>query len=247
MHHWKFARYLLLLAALIPLLALMPERAVAQKDCLVLCTPKVVAQPGISVSNTFDQAEVRMLPDGTVTEVPSETHFVMVVSANIPTTIPRTTLYAQILWTPWAGTQENPFTGYTADEVGEEEIRDNPISYETGAMFSIVKPKQLGGWLGLNAAIADQISPAAEPDDAATYTHKLQLSGTANWGVFNWLPKSNWLHHVEGYTTLDYVATGLPDEGDEVPQGARVFLEDASPWTFYAGLSVPIAPLDPGN
>lgn len=46
---------------------------------------------------------------------------------------------------------------------------------------------------------------------------------------------------------MDYVATGLPDEGDEVPQGEQVFLEDESPWTFYAGLVIPVAPLDPGK
>ena len=230
------------------LLVGVPDHAHAQKpDCLILCTPKIVAQPGLVVTSAFEQPEVRMLATNEVVELESETHFVMIISAQIPTTIPRTTLFTQVQWMPFAGTGSNPFTGYTADELGEDEVRDNPFVYELGASFTALKTAETDGWLALSAIVADQIGPAAEPDDAAIYTHKLIFSGNATISIFNWLPKDNWLSNVAAYTALDYVATGLPDTGDEVPDGARVFLDDASPWSWYAGVSLPIAPLEPGS
>ncbi len=69
------------------------------------------------------------------------------------------------------------------------------------------------------------IETIAEPDDASAYTHKLDLELGAGLGLFNWLPKGNWLKNVTGYVTLDYLVTGLPDEGDEAPQGALLYLE----------------------
>lgn len=63
--------------------------------------------------------------------------------------------------------------------------------------------------------------------------------------VFNWLPDGHWLRNIEVEGSLDYVATGLPEAGDEVPAGEQLFLDDASPWSFSALLVLPVAPLDP--
>lgn len=60
------------------------------------------------------------------------------------------------------------------------------------------------------------MSPAAQPDDARSYTHKLQLGWAGSWSIFKWLPKNNWLRNMTLSTSLQYVATGLPEEGDEV-------------------------------
>ena len=46
---------------------------------------------------------------------------------------------------------------------------------------------------------------------------------------------------VEFETSLDYLATGLPAEGDVFPDGTR-FLDDASPWSLSVVVILPIAP-----
>ena len=43
------------------------------------------------------------------------------------------------------------------------------------------------------------------------------------------------------YGILDYVATGLPSAGDEVPLG-RVFVTGARPLALVAGLAFPLTP-----
>ena len=43
------------------------------------------------------------------------------------------------------------------------------------------------------------------------------------------------------YVLLDYL-TGLPDAGDEVRRGGRLYLDDASPWSVIGGVVIPLAP-----
>ena len=43
------------------------------------------------------------------------------------------------------------------------------------------------------------------------------------------------------FALLDYVATGLPRAGDEVPVGRR-FLDDARPTSLILGFTLPITP-----
>ena len=45
------------------------------------------------------------------------------------------------------------------------------------------------------------------------------------------------------YANLDYVATGLPKAGDDVPKGVRTFLTGAKPAVLIVGVGMPIAPL----
>jgi len=55
------------------------------------------------------------------------------------------------------------------------------------------------------------------------------------------MPRAAWLRRVTVFSILDYVATGLPKAGDEVPVG-RVFESDARPTSLIAGLSLPVTP-----
>jgi hypothetical protein len=93
--------------------------------------------------------------------------------------------------------------------------------------------------------VIDQLQPAAQPNDARAYKHNLDLELHGVFGIFNWLPQGNWLKNVTAYVLLDYLVTGLPQEGDVVPKGEQLFLEDASPWSFWTGLVIPVAPLKP--
>ena len=49
------------------------------------------------------------------------------------------------------------------------------------------------------------------------------------------------------YATLDWVATGLPHAGDELPRGERVFLTGANATSLILGLSAPLAPPEPAE
>jgi hypothetical protein len=217
--------------------------AAAKKECKVLCAPKFSIQPSIQVTNVFDPAEVLSLPDSTVRELDSEENFFLFLTTVIPTAIPRTSLEMQLGWAPWADRDSNPFTGFSADTLGEESIDANELTVDLGVNFDLIRMKDTNGWFGLTFEVLDNFTPAAQPEDERTYTHKLNLELDAVFGILNFLPKKNPLSNITAYAELDYTATGLPEEGDEVPKGKRVFLEDASPWTFFAGLTFPIAPL----
>ncbi len=217
--------------------------AAAKKECKLLCAPKFSISPSIGVTNVFDSPRVLSLPDSTVRELESEENFFLFLTMVIPTAIPRTSLEMQVGWAPWADRDSNPFTGFTADDLDEDDIDANELTVDLGVNFDLIRMKDTNGWFGLTFEVLDNFTPAAQPEDARTYTHKLNLELDGVFGIFNWLPKGSYLKNVTAYAELDYVATGLPEEGDEVPKGKRVFLDDASPWTFFAGLTFPIAPL----
>lgn len=55
------------------------------------------------------------------------------------------------------------------------------------------------------------------------------------------MPEHTYLHRTSVYALLDYVATGLAQSGDEVPEG-RVFMTDARPLALIVGLALPLTP-----
>ena len=101
------------------------------------------------------------------------------------------------------------------------------------------------GWVTADPYLGDLYSNAGRPDDRSAYTHKLDVGINLGVGMLNWLSPHAWLRNVKGFVILDDVLTGLPRAGDEVPQGERVFLTDARPAALIAGLSIPVAPLNP--
>lgn len=235
----------LLLAA--GLLSPSPLRA-QEEECTVLCTPELKFEPTVTVENLFDPPRVVELEDGVpgdTVRLERETAFEMIFALDVPTEIPRVGLTLEAIWTPFEGTSENLFTGRTAEELGEEEVTANPVELEAEVNLALLTPDETGGWLDVHFDVIDKLSPAAQPDDDRLFTHKLNFELDAALIVFNWLPEENWLRNVEVEGSLDYVATGLPEAGDEVPAGEQVFVDDASAWSFSALLVVPVAPLDP--
>lgn len=215
------------------------------KGCKIICTPSITFSPALSVANFINAPRVRMLASGEVRQLPRTENLELFITAAAPTAIPRVSVYTQIFWVLTADGSSNPFTGYTASELDEETIRTNPVAIKLGGTLTLLKREELGGWLGFALNVADQFGPAAQPEDASTYTHKLDLELAGVVGIFNWLPQGNWLRNVTAYATMDYLATGLPNEGDEVPDGTQVYLDDASHWFLFSGLSFPVAPLTP--
>lgn len=237
-----------LLALLVAVCVAIPAPLAAQQeDCTVLCTPELKFEPTVTVENLFEAPQVVELEDGApadTVQLDQETAFEMIFALDVPTEIPRVGLTLEAIWTPFEETSENLFTGRTDDDLGEE-VADNPVELEAEVNFALLTPEETGGWVDAHFDVIDKLSPAAQPDDDRLFTHKLNFELDAALVVFNWLPEGRWLRNVEVEGSLDYVATGLPEAGDEVPAGEQVILEDASPWGVSALLVVPVAPLDP--
>jgi hypothetical protein len=225
-------------AALGLVLASVP--AGAREPCKVLCAPSLKLEPTVTFSNLFRRHRVRAA-DGTTERAAREAAFEVILALDVPTALPRVGLTVEAIWTPFGTTSANPFTGRTAQELGVPHVRDNTVELEFELNLKWLLPEQTGGWVGSHFDIVDKFSPAERPGDTSTYTHKLNLELDTAVSVFRWLPEGHWLRDVELEGSLDYVATGLPRAGDELP-GGDVYLDDASRWSFSLVFVIPIAP-----
>jgi hypothetical protein len=227
------------------MLAAIPAAA-QQPHCRLICAPALTLMPGVIRTHAFHAPRVRELPGNQVVTLPGKSSVELIGAFVAPTAIQRASLFASVQWLPNAKESANPYTLYTASDIGEQ-LRANAPSVTMGVTLALLTPTMSQGWFTLNGNIGDLFSQAAEPDDKSSYSHKLDfdLVGTVN--VFNELPKSEYLHRVGVYGILDFVATGLPKAGDQVPKGERVFLDDARSVSLIVGLSLPFAPLAGGG
>lgn len=229
--------------ALVTLLSVDPRELWGQaKSCKIVCQPEVQFRPTYVRSHLFDNPRVRSLADGSVSKLPSKNNLMLDLHVLVPTAVSRLTLYAAMSWFPTADRKVNPYTEYTASELPDKAVRANSVSGAYGAAVTAVPTKQTNGWFGLVGYAGGVLSPSARPDDPSVYTHKLDLGSVATIGAFNWMPKATWLHDVSAYVTLDWIATGLPRKGDEVPKGERVFLDNVHGVTLQTGLALPVNP-----
>ncbi|MGI8510876.1 MAG: hypothetical protein ACR2MQ_16325 [Gemmatimonadaceae bacterium] len=224
-----------------------PVRAHAQGQksaCTILCTPNLSFNAAAIRSHIFSKPMVRDLSTGAVKEVPSATNLELQLFVSVPTVLARTSLYMTAQWLPNATATSNPFTEYTASTLGGD-VRANTPSLSFGADFDVLRKKHMGGAFNLVVYAADLFSKAARPDDMSDYTHKLDLGTYTTIYPFFWLADGNALKRsgLYAYVTLDYVATGLPRAGDEVPKGQRVYVTSARPAALIIGAGLPIAPL----
>ncbi len=219
---------------------------VEAEECTLFCAPALKLEPTFTTSNLFGGAAIAQLDGDAIDSVsrePRETAFEIIIALGIPTEIPRVGVTLEAGWKPFGRTDANPFTGKTAEELGEENIRDNVVELELELNLSILTPAQTGGWVDMHFDIVDQLSPAARPDDKSVYTHKLDFELDTALHLFNWLPEGRWLRNAELELSIDYLATGLPRAGDLI--GGELFLDDASPWSLSLVLVLPLAPLNP--
>jgi hypothetical protein len=224
--------------------AVIPVAVGAQqpKECALICAPALTLMPGVIRTHAFHAPRVRELATNSVASLPSKSSFEVIGAFVAPTHFSWASLFASVQWLPNAKEAANPYTLYTASDVGEQ-IRANAPSVTMGASFTLLKPPETKGWFTLNGNVGDLFSKAAEPDDKSSYSHKLDLDLIGTLNVFNELPKKEYLHRVGLYGILDFVATGLPKKGDEVPKGERVFMDDARSVSLILGLSLPFAPM----
>jgi hypothetical protein len=224
-----------------------PKQAHAQSgSCTaIICAPSLVFESALNRSHLFGGPEVRSLADGSVSHLPSQSSLELFFVVAAPIRVPRTSLFLSLQWLPNASAAANPFTEYTASELGTGAVRANMPSATFGVSVDAITSAMARGWVTLAPYLGDLYSTAARPEDESAYTHKLDAGLNAGVALMNWLSPHVWLRNVKGFMILDDVLIGLPRAGDEVPKGERVFLTDARPAALIAGLSVPLAPLDP--
>lgn len=230
-------------AGLFLLVGAAPAAAQAGDRCFLLCTPELTVAPSLTIENLFGGPRVQDLQTGEVAREQTVEVFELFVALDIPTTIPRFELTFEAIWTPFAGASTNPFTGRTAEELGEQEIDENPVELELEFKFYLLESEETGGWVDAHFDVVDQLSPAEQPEDRRWYTHKLNLELDVAVAALRWLPDGNWLRNLEAEASLDYLATGMPEAGDVF--GDERFVEDASPWALTFSAIIPVAPLRP--
>ena len=198
--------------------------------------------PGVVRTHLLRGPLVRSLATGAETRLPETSSFQLIGAVSARTAVPRLGVFGSVQWLPNATAARNPFTLYTASELGES-VRANTPTVTLGASFALLQPAEARGWVDVAANVADLFSPAARPNDQRDYTHKLDLELLTHLHAFAWTPPGTYLHRTSIYALLDYVATGLARRGDEVPAG-RVFVSDARPLALIAGVALPLSPED---
>jgi hypothetical protein len=232
------------LVGLVPLLAWLASPAAAQTApasprCLFLCAPELNIEPTWTIEPLA--ARHRVETDGRAERVPRESVFELILSLDVPTTIPRAGLTLEAIFVPFGGTDLHPFTGSTAEAAGRDEIRDNGVEIEAELNIELFDEGRTGGWVSSHFDIVDKFSPGETPRAGSVYTHKLNFEWDTAFHVFSRLRDGHWLRSVELEVSLDYLATGLPKAGDRV--GGERYLDDASPWSLSLVTVIPLAPL----
>ena len=213
------------------------------RGCRVLCAPTVDFMPGVIRTHLFGGPTVTDLSNGQQTKLPSTSDLELILAVASRTAIPRVSAFGSVQWFPNAAAQRNPFTLYTAGQLGES-IKANAPTVTLGGSIAVVTAPEAHGWGELALDVGSLFSQAARPKDEKAYTHKLDLDLIGHANLFAAAPAKTYLHRVSLYGILDYVATGLPRAGDEVPVGRR-FDTDARPTALIVGLALPITPAVP--
>lgn len=212
----------------------------ATRSCAVLCTPVVTLMPSMLRTHLFGGPRVETIATGAEHRLASSSDFQLIVATAAQTALPRISAFMSVQWVMNASEARNPFTQYTVSELGGG-VRANAPTVTAGLSALALAAKQTHGLVDVAVNVGDLFSQAARPGDRSAYTHKLDLDLVTHWHVFNALPPQTYAHRVTAFGILDFIATGLPQAGDEVPQGRR-FIENARPAALLLGLALPITP-----
>lgn len=202
--------------------------------------PTISLLPAMIRTHLFGGPSVETMSTGAANRLPSTTNMEIIVVAAAKTVVPRLSAFTTVQWLPNASEARNPFTLYTASDLGGH-VHANAATVTLGLSGSVLAAPRTRGILDLDVNVGDLFSQAARPGDERAYTHKLDLDLVTHWHVFGWTGADAFLRRVTLVGILDYVATGLPRAGDEVPKG-RLFMTAARPATLIVGLSLPITP-----
>jgi hypothetical protein len=180
----------------------MNKLASAVLLCLIAAAPASAQQP----RGCKFLCEPTLLVEPTITWEKDATVFETIFALDLSTPIPR--------------------IGVTLEAITKPFSDENDVELESELKLYWLESEQTGGWLSSHFDIVDKFSGAERPTDKRAYTHKLNLELDTAVALFSRVPETNWLHDVEVEGSLDYVATGLPN--------------DASRWSFSLVFVFPI-------
>jgi hypothetical protein len=203
-----------------------PGLAAQDEGCRILCAPDLKFEPTVTFENLGNRARVDV--GGVVEETARETVVELIFAVGVPTTIPRVGFTLEAIFAPFKG---------------PDGFRDNPPEIESELNIDLFSDDQTGGWLSSHFDIVDKFSPGGLPGDASAYTHKLDFELDTAFHLFNFLPDGRWLRNLELELSLDYLATGRAQAGDQID--GELYLDDESPWSASLVLVMPLAPLVP--
>ena len=207
-----------LVATVLTLLAL-PVTAQPVNKCRLVCELELKIEPTFTIDNLAKphRVEVNGITDRVSRDLVFETVFALDMSTPVP------------------------WLGFTAEAMTAPFADDNDVQLEFETNFHWLSASRTGGWVSSHFDVVDKFSPAGRPQSTRAYTHKLDFELDTALHIFNWLPEGRWLRGVEFETSLDYLATGLPQEGDVFSDGSR-YLDDASRWSLSFVVVLPVAP-----
>jgi hypothetical protein len=199
--------------------------------------------PAMLRTHLFGGPTVESMSTGAEHRLASTSSFEFILAVASKTRVPRVSVFGSLQWLPNATEARNPFTLYNAGELGTS-VRANAPTATFGLSAMLLPAESTRGWFDAAVNVGDLYSQAARPDDKSAYTHKLDLELATHLNVFDALPKGTYAHRIAVFGILDYVASGLPRAGDEVPVG-RVFMTRARPTALIVGLALPLSPKSP--
>jgi hypothetical protein len=192
----------------------------AASTCRLICELEWKVEPTFTIENLANRHRV-VTPDGATERVNREFVFETILALDMKTRVPRLGFTAEMSATPFSD--------------------DNSAELEFETNFYWLTELLSRGWLTSHFDVVDQFSPAERPTSSKAYTHKLDFELDTAVHIFKRLPEGRWLRGLELETSLDYLATGLPQKGDVLSDGTRV-LDDASHWSVSFVIVIPIAP-----
>ena len=209
-----------ILVALACLGAAVDAAAQDNAPCRFICELAWKFEPTITVENLANRHRV-LTADGLAERAKRDRVFEIVLALDMETKV--------------------PWLGFTAEAITAPFEDGNEVELEFESNFHWLTESMTRGWVTSHFDVVDKLSPAERPDDGRAYTHKLDFELDTAFHPFKRLPEGRWLREFEIEASLDYVATGLPKQGDVFPDGSRM-LDDASPWSISLVFVIPVAP-----
>ena len=188
--------------------------------CRFICELAWKVEPTITVENLANRHRVAT-GDGMVERAQRDRVFEIVLALDLETKV--------------------PWLGFTAEAITAPFEDGNEVELEFESNFHWLTESMTRGWVTSHFDVVDKFSPAERPDTTRAYTHKLDFELDTAFHPFKRLPEGRWLRGFELEVSLDYLATGLPKQGDVFPDGSRM-LDDASPWSLSLVFVIPVAP-----
>lgn len=188
--------------------------------CRFICELAWKFEPTITVENLANRHRVAT-GDGMIERAQRDRVFEIVLALDLETKV--------------------PWLGFTAEAITAPFEDGNEVELEFESNFHWLSESMTRGWVTSHFDVVDKFSPAERPDTARAYTHKLDFELDTAFHPFKRLPEGRWLRGFELELSLDYLATGLPKQGDVFPDGSRM-LDDASPWSLSLVFVIPVAP-----